>query len=563
MRIILFLVSLSFLTACADTSTIQPSDSAADIQISAETKQPNIVVILADDVALMDFGIYGGEAATPNIDALARRGMMFTNYHTSPMCAPSRAMLMTGLDSHRTGVPNLPIFLPASYKTKLGYEGILSADVITLAEHLKAQDYRTYVTGKWNLGHTQTSLPSKRGFDRSFILDASGADNYEQRHYLPGQGEPPWFKDGKPATLPDDFYSSRFLVDQMIEFMDEDKAANGSDAQAPFFAYISFQAIHIPVQVPRSFSEKYISTYDQGWQSIKERRFENAKKLGLVHDKAELGDMLPALRSWNALSPEQKDYAAKSMAVNAGMIEAMDFHIGRYVEYLKKTGEFENTIFVITSDNGPEASDPSLLPGMTQWLEETGYTMDYDTLGEEKSFTFIGPEFASAASGPSAFFKFYAGEGGLRVPLILSGPGVEQDMKSDAFSFVTDLTPTILDLVSTDTQAVNFDGRSLKPLTIGDANTVYSQEDAIGMEAAAQAALFRGDYKITRNNPPYGDGQWRLYNLKKDPGETQDLAKTQPQLFDSLMSDYVDYAKDVGVLEMPEGYNAIHEVLKQ
>jgi arylsulfatase/uncharacterized sulfatase len=110
---------------------------------------------------------------------------------------------------------------------------------------------------------------------------------------------------------------------------------------------------------------------------------------------------------------------------------------------------------------------------------------------------------------------------------------------------------------------VNFDGRSLKPLTIGDANSVYSQEDAIGMEAAAQAALFRGDYKITRNNPPYGDGQWRLYNLKKDPGETQDLTKTRPQLFDSLMSDYVDYAKDVGVLEMPEGYNAIHGVLKQ
>ena len=136
-------------------------------------------------------------------------------------------------------------------------------------------------------------------------------------------------------------------------------------------------------------------------------------------------------------------------------------------------------------------------------------------------------------------------------------------MKSDAFSFVTDITPTILDLVSTNTQSVSFDGRSLKTLAKGNASYVYSEEDAIGMEAAAQAALFRGDYKITRNNPPYGDGQWRLYNLKKDPGETQDLTKTRPQLFDSLMSDYVDYAKDVGVLEMPEDYNAIHEVLKQ
>jgi len=210
--------------------------------------------------------------------------------------------------------------------------------------------------------------------------------------------------------------------------------------------------------------------------------------------------MLPVLREWESLSADKKDYAAKSMAVNAGMIEAMDFHIGRYIDYLKKTGKFENTIFVVTSDNGPEASDPSLLPGMTEWLKKTGYTSDYDTLGEEKSFAFIGPEFASAASGPSAYFKFYAGEGGLRVPLILSGPGIKKGTKSHAFSFVTDITPTVLDLVGlTNGHDVSFDGRSLKPLTQGDRQFVYSQEDAIGMEAAAQAALFRGDYKITRN----------------------------------------------------------------
>jgi len=221
----LSLLCVSICAACSDTSTKKPADTVPASQKSAVKTRPNVVVILADDVALMDFGIYGGEAATPNIDALASQGMMLTNYHSSPMCAPSRAMLMTGLDSHRTGVPNLPIFLPASYKTKPGYEGVLNADVTTMAEHLKAQNYRTYMTGKWNLGHSETTLPSKRGFDRSFILDASGADNYEQRHYLPGQGKPPWFKDGLPATLPNDFYSSRFLVDQMIDFMEEDQAS--------------------------------------------------------------------------------------------------------------------------------------------------------------------------------------------------------------------------------------------------------------------------------------------------------------------------------------------------
>lgn len=302
----------------------------SQLQAQSTQKPPNIVLILADDLALMDFGIYGGEAQTPNIDKLARQGTMFTNYHTSPSCAPSRAMLMTGYDSHLTGVPNLPLFLPPDQLTQPGYEGILNNKVQTVATRLKQNGYRTYIAGKWHLGHTDTSLPTKRGFDRSFILDSSGADNYEHKAYLPTQSKPMWIEDGKRIDLPQDFYSSRTLVDKMVSFMEDEK-----NTDAPFFAYLPFQALHIPVQAPREFIQKYEATYQQGWDKMRQQRFEKAKKMGFIPDSAPLGDMLPKLKKWDSLSDADKRLKAKAMAVNAAMLDAMDFHIGRYIMRIK------------------------------------------------------------------------------------------------------------------------------------------------------------------------------------------------------------------------------------
>lgn len=519
-------------------------------------QQPNIVLILADDVALMDFGVYGGEAATPNIDKLANKGTIFTNYHTSPMCAPSRAMLLTGYDSHLTGVPNLPLFLPPEYISKPGYEGILNNKVKTVATRLKENGYRTYMTGKWHLGHTPQTLPSKRGFDRTFILDASGADNYEHKAYLPTQSKPPWYQDGKAINLPADFYSSRTLVDKMISFMEE-----SPEKDTPFFSYLAFQAVHIPVQAPKEFIQKYEGVYDEGWQTIREKRFKKAKELDLIREDATLGEMLPVLAKWEELSEEEKRLKSKSMAVNAAMLEAMDYHIGRYMEYLEQKGVLDNTVFIITSDNGPEASDPSLVAGFGLWMKAVGYHRDYDKLGEKGSWNYIGPEFASAASSPSAFFKFYAGEGGLRVPFIVSG-GNTPNQKKNTLSFSTDVTPTILEIagIQPKDNLMPFTGRSLVPVINNVRDTIYGSEEAIGMEAASQSALFKGGMKLVKNGKPYGDGIWRLYDLRKDPGETMDLAKIQPAIFQDLMRSYVDYTKKYGVLDMFEGYEAVKEV---
>ncbi len=526
-----------------------------------EVTKPNIVLILADDLGLMDFGAYGGEATSTHVDGLATRGTMFTNFHASPMCAPSRAMLMTGFDSHRTGVPNLPLFLPPSFADSVGYEGILNNEVKTVATLLKQAGYRTYMTGKWHLGHTEETLPSKRGFDRTFILGASGADNWERKAYLPTQSDPPWFADGVPTELPDDFYSSEHLVDEMIGFMDDDKDDSKLNSQ-PFFAYLAFQAIHIPVQAPREFIEKYEGVYDGGWDELKQRRFVKAKELGLIPQDAVLGDMLPVLQKWESLSDELKAFKSKSMAVNAAMIEAMDFHIGRYMAYLNAQGKLENTVFIITSDNGPEASDPSLIAGMDLWIKYAGYNRNIETLGEKRSFSFIGPEWASAASGPSAFFKFYAGEGGLRVPMIISGPNIPSGQKESALTMITDITPTILDIAGV-SHSEDMDGRSLIPLLTDEQERVYPIDEPIGMEAANQRALFKGDYKLSRVGKPYGDDVWKLFNLAMDPGETKDLAELQPDLYQEMLQDYKDYEIKYGVIEMPKDYEALKEVTQK
>lgn len=539
------------------------------LSAQAQETRPNIVLILADDVGFSDFGAYGSEIATPNIDALAASGTLFSNFHASPICAPSRAMLMTGVDSHLAGIGNLPESAPLEHRGKPGYLGRLSDDVVTVASLLQKAGYSTYMTGKWHLGHDTESLPSARGFDRSFALDASGADNWEKKTYLPIYDDADWFEDGKPTDLPDDFYSSKFFVDKTIDYIESGKKGGN-----PFFSYIAFQAVHIPVQAPREFIEKYDGVYADGWDALRESRFRAAIERGLIPADAELGPMPRGLAEWEGLSEKEKQFRAKSMAVNAAMLEAMDFHIGRLVDYLKETGQFENTVFIVMSDNGPEPGDPTATFGFNQWLWSVGYSRDIETLGEKGSYAFIGPEFASAAASPGAFFKLHTGEGGLRVPLILSGAHVVREGATGAFSFIKDIAPTILDLAGAAQAGGSVQpmtGRSLLPLIRGDADRVYAETDAVGIEAAGNAALFRGDYKLVRNMPPLGDAKWYLYDLARDPGETNDLSAAQPELFAEMMAEYEAYAARVGALEVPEGYdqmaqlttNRVHDQLSE
>lgn len=279
-------------------------DSPAQAAIE-ETRRPNIVLILADDLGYTDIAPYGSEINTPTLSELADNGISFTNYHTAASCAPTRAMLLTGVDNHRAGVPNIPEMIPPELKKHANYQGTLGRNVVTVASLLQDSGYHTYMAGKWHLGQTPDLLPSSRGFERTVALADSGADNWEQKPYLPIYDKANWFGDGKEYTLPDDFYSSRFLVDKTIEFID-----NNSGDDAPFFAYIPFQAVHMPVQAPQEFIDRYMGVYDKGWENLRRQRRDMAVELGIVPESATTVKMA-STEDWDALNDEQKRYQAK------------------------------------------------------------------------------------------------------------------------------------------------------------------------------------------------------------------------------------------------------------
>ena len=251
--------------------------------------------------------------------------------------------------------------------------------------------------------------------------------------YLPIYAEANWFEDGEPTALPDDFYSSKYLVDKAIEYIGSDE-----EAQKPFFAYVAFQAVHIPVQAPAAFRDKYLQTYADGWHVLREARSQGLADAGILPSVLR-GLPMPTTPDWESLTAEQQAFEARGMAVYAGMVDAMDHHIGRLVDHIDSIGELDNTIFIFLSDNGAEGSlatrplgnraDAPLDP-FRIWMRWAGYNTDSDTLGERDSYHDIGPAWASAAVGPLAWYKFFAGEGGLRVPLVISGSHNGQNVTS-------------------------------------------------------------------------------------------------------------------------------------
>lgn len=526
--------------------------------------RPNIVLLLADDLGYTDIAPYGSEVSTPALSKLAERGVRFTNYHTAANCAPARAMLLTGVSNHLASVPNIPEMLAPEQRLQANYQGVLGDDVVTVATLLEGSGYHTYMAGKWHLGAAPGKLPSQRGFERTVALMDSGADNWEQRPYLPIYEQANWYADGERYQLPDDFYSSRFLIDKTIEFID----SNLSDGQ-PFFAYVPFQAVHIPVQAPQAYIDRYMGVYDQGWTDLRQARMERAVALGILPELVDMTSM-PTTDDWDALSPERKRYEAKRMAVYAGMIEAMDANIDRLMTYLEKQGQLHNTIFIFTSDNGAEGSgarDPDAFAANSV-PASLGYNTDYKTLGLKGSYNSINPGFTSAAVAPLAYYKFYLGEGGLRVPLIITGgPVVPQ--QTDAFAWATDVAATILAFAQVDPPGARYagrpvlpmTGRNLLPLVRGDVERVYAEHESVGYELTGHGALFQGDFKIVRNLPPLGDGEWRLYDLRRDPGETRDLKADMPARFERMLAAYARFEKENLVMPIPPGYSQTRQLV--
>jgi len=537
---------------------------ATGAAIAADGTRPNIVVLVADDWGFTDVGAYGSEISTPRLDELARQGARFANFHVTASCSPTRSMLLTGVDNHRNGVGNMRETIPQEHVGKPGYLSVLNTNVVTVATMLRDSGYRTYAAGKWHVGKEPHNLPDQRGFDRSLVQGDSGSDNWETgKRYLDLTDKVYWFEDGKEAVMPPEFYSSEFYVDKAIEYI-----RSGAGQGKPFFAYVAFQANHIPVQAPKEFIDKYKGRYKDGWTALRKARRDRAAELGLIPKDTPMMTM-STTGDWDALSEKDKQYQARRMEVYAGMAEAMDYHVGRLIDHLKATGEYDNTVFVFLSDNGPEASDPYETLVGRLWLDWQ-YDRDIDRLGARGAYSIIGPSWGSAAASPLSTYKFYSGEGGIRTPLIISGvAGMQKNQIQPSFAHVNDIVPTLLDLAQVPRPGATYKGRqieamtgaSLLPVLKGEAQRVHAADEAIGYELSGNEAVFKGDLKLVKNLPPVGDGQWHLYDIRNDPGETRDLQSRMPDVFNALQADYAAYAKANGVLPMPAGYEPHRQVL--
>jgi arylsulfatase/uncharacterized sulfatase len=386
-------------------------------------------------------------------------------------------------------------------------------------------------------------------------MDATGGGNFDAKPYLPGSHSVEWFENGAPITLPEDFYSSRTLVDKMIEYVD------AGDPDRPFFGYLALQAAHMPIQVPAEYVDRYNGVFDRGWDVMREERLRRAIDRGLVPPTTKLKPAPQVHRAWDDLTPKEKALATREMQVNAGMMEAADYHIGRLLDHLQATGRLDNTIVMVLSDNGAESGQSRLNGPANLVLDAVkmieGFDTSYKNLGQRRSVTAVGPEWASVLSSPFDLYKFYGSEGGLRVPFVVAGPGIAASGVEYAPVQVADLVPTMLEAAGVQHNPAQFYGRSVLPMLSGKSETTYGDNESFAIEVSGNAALYRGKWKITRNTPPLGDSQWRLYDVSVDPGETTDLSGANPELFKEMLAEYQTYANKVGVLELGPNDNAI------
>ncbi|RKL46125.1 Arylsulfatase [Fusarium proliferatum] len=539
-------------------------------------KQPNFLVIVADDLGYSDLGCFGSEIATPNLDRLSQTGVRLTNFHTASACSPTRSMLFSGTDNHIAGLGQMTEHMARfmdKYKNRPGYEGYLNFRVAALSEILQDAGYHTIMSGKWHLGTTNETSPHARGFDNSYVFLSGCCNHY---NYEPQLDDPAhgfftpmnagkfWMQDDRfldrkdPKDIPKDFYSTTTFSEKLIDYLKDRK-----DTEQPFFAYLPFTAPHWPLQAPRETIEKYRGIYDEGPVALRKRRLANLVKLGLISEDTEPAPMTVEL--WDKMSPAEKAESARKMEVYAAMVDLIDVNIGRVVDYLDSVDELENTFVLFMSDNGAEGAMLEAVPvmgsvGSVPRIINKYYNNSIDNMGMADSYIWYGPEWACASMAPSRGFKTWITEGGIRCPCLVRYPPFSKTGGShtDSFCTVMDILPTVLDLAGVPLPGRQFRGREVFPVRgsswvphLEDQSPAFHDEEKeiTGWELFGLRAIREGHWKALYMTAPRGKDKWELYNLKNDPGELHDLADDNPEIMDRLIDLWEIYYSETGMFD--------------
>ena len=543
-----FLLSILLISACAETDT--PAESEL-----VEDKRPNLLLIVADDLGYADIELFGGEIETPELNVLAERGLMLTRFYTSSTCSPTRAMLMTGVDTHLNGLGNMAETTASNQVGVPGYEGYLNDSVATLPELLRDAGYHTYMAGKWHLGLEPGHGPGARGFERSFALlwggaghfDMSGPDIHRQKALYRDDGE-------LVESLPEDFYSTRFYTDKMIEYIESDRPDG-----KPFFGFLGYTAPHWPLQAPDEYLEKQRGRYDAGYDEIRRQRFERMKSKGVIPATATYPSRIGRIPAWQDLSEAEQAASARSMEAYAAMVENLDDNISRFLAYLESIGELENTFIVFLSDNGADGFSPDVTPEIFEYAQQ--FDNSLENIGRRNSFTIYGPSWATTGSTALRMFKSTAAEGGYRVPAIVVPPGgLPSARRSGQIVTALDVLPTFLELAETSHPGATYRGRevhqpigsSMVDFVRGDSAGVHPDDYVFGLEIWGRISVTQGDWKLVKQPPPFGQGEWELYDLSQDLGETQNLAGINKQKLSEMITAWESYRDQNNVIPANE-----------
>lgn len=531
--------------------------SAHSQNTSGENVSPNILLIVVDDMGFSDTQPFGGEIQTPHINRLAAQGIRFTRFHTSSLSAPTRAMLLTGVDNHQNGLGIMPPLHAKNQYLQPGYEGGINLNVMTLAEVLYENNYYTCMAGKWHLGAQKENLPSERGFEQSFTMLGGGAGHFCNSFALSDSEQPVTFylDNGKKVDkLPDNFYSTRYYTDKMIEYLRK------CPQDKPFFGYLAFTAPHDPLQIIPEWKDRNQGIYDAGYDSIRIARLERQRQMGLIPAQTpDTGLSNPRIQ-WNRLGEEQQKEQSRKMEIYASMIEYVDYSIGRVLGELEEEHKLDNTLIVFMSDNGANPKEPESYPGNTKEVIQERFDNQLNNYGNPDSFISLGEAWAEVCNTPYSLYKMTTHEGGICVPLIISGKDIIQKGSIDRSTLlhVTDLFPTILEYTHTrrpssyhNTTLAPLYGKSFaQRLTVADSSSLRTPGEALCFEMKEDKAVIQGKWKAVLLTPPHGDGMtWKLYNMETDVAELHDLSAVYPAKLKELIGLWSDYAKAVGYIQ--------------
>jgi arylsulfatase len=510
----------------------------------AEVKQPNILIITADDMGFSDIGAFGSEIQTPTIDDIANDGLRFNNFYTNPLCTPTRTSLMSGVDHHRAGAGTMSLFTAPNQKGKEGYEGFLREEFVTLGDLMKNAGYTTFVSGKWDLGRFPELIPRARGFDRDFVMLDDHGSHYSTLAMWADAPELQFTEDGKYLTeLPDNYYSSRTYTDKMLSFMKDNK----KNGDKPFFAFLSYQAPHDPLHVDEPWRSMYQGQYDKGWSAVRLARYQKQKELGIIPEFTELAERYWYVPDSEMLAPIVRAALGREMELYAGLMTNMDHHLNRVIQYLKETGEYDNTMILFFGDNGPEGNgtfDKITTFGTKNYIFKARNWSDVGDIrlqGTENNYTELDPGWAQVSASPFFGHKDFAFEGGIRNALVVKpAKGFEftpGSIRGD-FMHVQDIFVTLAEMTQQEFPNGYTQAKSWLTMLNDPSTKVRTADDWFGWESGNSRALRKGNWKISNNIKPWGDGTWKLYNLEKDLSERYDVSKENPKIFKELVDLY-------------------------